>query len=72
MWMEEHTGKRINAERTEEAIATGASEIATACPFCFVMLDDGVKDLGADVAVRDIAVVLAEAAEGQGDTAARR
>jgi len=73
MWMEERTGKRINVERAEEAIATGAAEIATACPFCHVMLDDGVKDLGADVAVKDIAVVLSERmVEGQGGSARSR
>jgi Fe-S oxidoreductase/nitrate reductase gamma subunit len=62
MWMEEHTGKKINAERTEEALATGAATIATGCPFCFIMLDDGVKDLGREeeVAVKDLAVLLAE------------
>jgi len=73
MWMEENTGKRINAERAEEAIATGAAEIATACPFCYIMLDDGVKDLGAEVAVKDIAVVLAERmTEGQGGSSRSR
>ncbi len=62
MWMEEATGKKVNLERTEEAIATGADAIATGCPFCYVMLDDGVKDLGKDdeVVVRDIAMLLAE------------
>jgi len=42
MWMEEHTGTRINAERAAEAVATGAGTIATACPFCTVMLSEGV------------------------------
>jgi Fe-S oxidoreductase len=43
-------------------VATGADAIATGCPFCFVMLDDGLKDLGADeaVAVKDLAVLLEE------------
>jgi Fe-S oxidoreductase len=61
-WMEERTGKKVNIERTEEAVATGADVIAAACPFCFVMLDDGVKEIGADeqVTVRDIAMLLAE------------
>ena len=68
-WMEEHTGKKVNIERAEEALGTDADEIAVACPFCLVMLDDGVKELGRDdVKVRDIAVILAEgilpAAEG--------
>ena len=60
-WMEEQTGKKVNIERAEEALATDADEIATACPFCFVMLDDGVKELGRDdVKVRDIAMILSE------------
>jgi Fe-S oxidoreductase/nitrate reductase gamma subunit len=62
MWMEEQTGKKVSIERTEEAIATGAAAIATGCPFCYVMLDDGVKELGKDeeVAVKDIAMLLDE------------
>jgi len=60
-WMEEHTGKKVNIERAEEALATNADEIAVACPFCFVMLDDGVRELGReDVPVRDIAMILAD------------
>ncbi|HSF86286.1 MAG TPA: heterodisulfide reductase-related iron-sulfur binding cluster [Acidimicrobiia bacterium] len=62
MWMEEQTGKKVNIERSEEAVATGADIVATGCPFCFVMMDDGVKELGADenVAVMDIAMLLAD------------
>ena len=65
MWMEEHTGKKVNIERTEEALATGAERIAVACPFCYVMIDDGVKEKhrDGDVKVQDIAEVLAEAVE---------
>ncbi|MGH8871945.1 MAG: heterodisulfide reductase-related iron-sulfur binding cluster [Acidimicrobiia bacterium] len=60
-WMEEPTGKKINIERAEEALATEADEIAVACPFCLVMLDDGVKELGRDdVRVRDLAMILAD------------
>ena len=44
MWMEEHIGKRVNHERVEEALNTGASKIATGCPFCRVMMTDGVDD----------------------------
>jgi hypothetical protein len=47
MWMEEHIGKRVNHERVEEALDTGASKIATACPFCRVMMTDGVDDVAA-------------------------
>ena len=64
MWMEEPTGKKVNIERSTEAVATGADVVATGCPFCFVMMDDGIKELGADetVAVKDLAVILAETA----------
>jgi Fe-S oxidoreductase len=64
MWMEEQRGTRINAERTSQALATGAETVATACPFCLVMLRDGVADAGSrgeGVAVQDIAEILAAA-----------
>ena len=60
MFMEENTGKRINAERTEELLATGADTIAVACPFCMTMLNDSVKSRDADVSVVDIAEVVAD------------
>src|SRR6478735_7662957 len=67
MWMEETTGKKVNTERSQEAIATGASRIAVACPFCYVMFDDGVKGEGKDeeVKVQDIAEILWDAIESQ-------
>jgi Fe-S oxidoreductase/nitrate reductase gamma subunit len=66
-WMEEKTGKKVNIERAEEALATDADEIAVACPFCFVMLDDGVKELGREeVRVRDIAMILADGISPEG------
>ena len=60
MWMEETIGKRVNMDRTEEALNTGADVISTACPFCMIMLDDAVKanGRGDDVAVLDIAQVV--------------
>ena len=60
MWMEENIGKRVNMERTEEALGTGADVVSTACPFCMIMLDDAVKASGRgdDVAVLDIAQVV--------------
>jgi Fe-S oxidoreductase/nitrate reductase gamma subunit len=65
MWMEEHTGTKVNTERSRELLATGATRIATACPFCYVMMDDGVKEHGRDdVVVGDIAMHLIEAVEG--------
>jgi Fe-S oxidoreductase len=65
MWMEEKEGKRVNVERTEEALASGASTIATACPFCMTMLSDGVKtkDAADRVHVKDIAEIILESAQ---------
>ena len=66
MWMEETTGKNINVERSQELLATGATRIATACPFCYVMLDDGVKGEGveeSEVKVGDISLHVLDALE---------
>ncbi len=66
MWMEETIGTKVNDARSEELIETGASRIATACPFCYIMIDDGVKGAGKDedeVKVADIAMHLLEALE---------
>jgi Fe-S oxidoreductase/nitrate reductase gamma subunit len=59
-WMEDKVGKKVNVERAQEALATGADEIAVACPFCFIMIDDAVKELGQEIPVRDISQILAE------------
>jgi Fe-S oxidoreductase len=59
MWMEERAGK-INEERVREAAETGADALAVACPFCTVMLDDGVRQRGDDLRVVDVATLLAE------------
>ncbi|HEX9259693.1 MAG TPA: heterodisulfide reductase-related iron-sulfur binding cluster [Acidimicrobiales bacterium] len=66
MFMEESIGKKINDERAQEAISTGAGRVATACPFCYIMLDDGVKAAGkeeGEVRVADISMHLLEAIE---------
>jgi Fe-S oxidoreductase len=66
MWMEENVGVKVNDERAQEALSTGASRVATACPFCYIMLDDGVKAAGVeeeDVRVADISIHLLEAIE---------
>jgi Fe-S oxidoreductase len=43
MWLEERTGKRINEERIDEALALDPDTISTACPYCMVMLGDAVN-----------------------------
>ena len=60
MWMEERQGKRINVERVEELLATGAEAIAVACPFCMTMINDGVRAKESNVPVYDIAEVVAD------------
>ncbi|TYB99564.1 (Fe-S)-binding protein [Micromonospora sp. WP24] len=72
MWMEEKIGKRINVERVEEAMATGAKTVAVGCPFCSTMLSDGVngKGAGEQVEVIDVASVLLRSVkpeQAQGD-----
>jgi Fe-S oxidoreductase len=63
MWMEERLGKRVNLERTEEAISTGADTMGVACPYCLIMLDDGAKAKGEAIKVVDVANVVVEATE---------
>jgi Fe-S oxidoreductase len=58
MWMEEKTGERINLNRTTEAVGTGADQIAVGCPFCRVMLSDGLTSLQADGKAREEVEVL--------------
>ena len=58
MWMEEKLGTRINLNRVDEAIATGAQQVAVGCPFCRVMISDGVTGRAADVEVLDVAQAL--------------
>jgi Fe-S oxidoreductase len=72
MWMEETIGERINVNRTQEAIATGADEIAVGCPFCNVMLSDGLTAeqsegrAGENVKIIDVAqMLLASVKRGQ-------
>jgi Fe-S oxidoreductase len=60
MWMEEHQGKRINEMRVDQALALQPDVIATACPYCLTMLEDGLKAREKDdsVKVYDIAELL--------------
>jgi Fe-S oxidoreductase len=67
MWMEETLGSRVNLNRTDEALGTGATTVAVGCPFCNVMISDGVTArqsegaAGENVAVKDVAVMMLEA-----------
>ncbi|HEX2755775.1 MAG TPA: (Fe-S)-binding protein [Candidatus Limnocylindrales bacterium] len=86
MWMEETRGTRINAERTRQALETGAATVATSCPFCMVMMKDGLADAAASspagagspagaagvVSARDIAEILADVIEPDPIPAGRR
>jgi len=78
MWMEENIGSRINVNRTKEAVATGADQIAVGCPFCRVMLSDGLTAEQADgnareeVEVLDVAQMLLASVKGESATKARK
>ena len=78
MWMEENLGSRINVNRTKEAVATGADQIAVGCPFCRVMLSDGLTAEQADgnareeVEVLDVAQMLLASVKGESATKARK
>ena len=63
MWMEEKTEKRINWARTDMVIESGASVVGTACPFCVIMLEDGIRGRNAEetVRARDLVELVAEA-----------
>ncbi|MBX6370652.1 MAG: 4Fe-4S dicluster domain-containing protein [Acidothermus sp.] len=68
MWLEERVGRRINHTRIDEALALQPDVVATACPYCTIMLGDAVRDRSADgVAVRDIAELLRSALDPQGN-----
>ncbi|WP_433277080.1 (Fe-S)-binding protein [Pseudonocardia xinjiangensis] len=76
MWMEEKIGKRVNLERVDEALGTGAEKIATGCPFCRVMFSDGLtqrqsEDKGAGVEILDVSqMLLASVRRGDTDSSA--
>ncbi|GGO74450.1 heterodisulfide reductase-related iron-sulfur binding cluster [Nocardioides deserti] len=71
MWMEENTGERINVNRTKEAVGTGADQIAVGCPFCRVMLSDGLTaqqskgEAREEVEVLDVAQMLLASVKGE-------
>ena len=60
MWMEESSGTRINADRTRQALRQAPTVIATCCPYCLTMFEDGIKDEKAEGKVRvlDVAEIL--------------
>jgi len=64
MWMEEDLGTRINQKRTKEVLEAGAKTVCTACPFCYTMLSDGIKELELEEKLQalDIAQLVAKAA----------
>ncbi|EJL40386.1 MULTISPECIES: (Fe-S)-binding protein [Brevibacillus] len=63
MWMEEHEGTRVNVARTEQALEVNPTAIASACPYCLTMINDGIKtkEKEDDVKTRDVAEILADA-----------
>ena len=65
MWMEERMGKKMNVERTDEALASASDTLAVGCPYCNIMLSDGVTERHSDgdMAVRDVAQILLESIE---------
>ena len=78
MWMEETIGTRINETRTAEAVGTGADQIATGCPFCRVMLSDGLTSAQSkgeareEVEVLDVAQLLLASVKGESRPAAKQ
>ena len=62
MWLEENIGKRVNMERMDEALGTGADVVSTACPYCMIMLDDAVRANSKedDVRVLDLSQLVEE------------
>jgi Fe-S oxidoreductase len=74
MWMEERMGKKMNVERTDEALASASSCLATGCPFCNIMLSDGITERHADenMRVRDVAQILLESIDFHPESAVAR
>src|SRR5207244_13008044 len=66
MWLEERIGKRVNLERTQEAISTGAGALGVACPYCLIMLDDGARAKGEAIRVMGVGQVVARASSPDG------
>ena len=60
MWMEEDADKRVNVIRAKELAETGADTVAIGCPFCSVMVKDGLDSIGCEMDVKDLAEILWE------------
>jgi Fe-S oxidoreductase len=69
MWMEERMGRRMNVERTDEALASASDTLAVGCPFCNIMLSDGIneRNAGSRMQVRDVAQLLLSSVAGEGE-----
>lgn len=61
MWFDDPVEERVGRSRVDEALATGAETVAVSCPFCLIMMRDGVADKAPDKEVRDVAEILAAA-----------
>jgi Fe-S oxidoreductase len=74
MWMEEKIGTRVNHNRTDEILASGAETVATACPFCTIMLHDGVQDrnAGERVQVLNVSELVAKSMKRKRELAAQQ
>jgi Fe-S oxidoreductase len=72
MWMEERMGKKMNMERTDEALASSSETLAVGCPYCNIMLSDGITERHSDseMAVRDVAQLLLQSIEFHPDSSA--
>ncbi len=64
MWFDDSPETRIGRSRVKEALSTGATTLAVACPFCHIMTSDGIAAQQGDMVVRDVAEILAEAVFG--------
>ena len=64
MWFDDAADGRVGQDRVREIVETGAANVAVSCPFCLVMLTDGLATKKPEVRVRDIAEMLADAVLG--------
>jgi Fe-S oxidoreductase len=72
MWFDDPPAERVGTGRVLEALSTGAKTVAVGCPFCHIMLNDGIAARQADVQVKDVAEILAEALIPPGGTSQKQ